>query len=61
MVEKPEDFRRVAGGTRESTERERQTSTVVKEKTQPEAMMLMDTAETVLYSMAAVEETTNQR
>jgi RNA-directed DNA polymerase len=42
MVEKPEDFRRVAGGTRESTERERQTSTVVKEKTQPEAMMLME-------------------
>jgi len=37
----PEDYRKVAGGTREKKERERQASTTEKEETQPEAMMLM--------------------
>ena len=37
-AEMPEDSRKVAGGTGEKKERERQASTAVKEKTQPEAM-----------------------
>ena len=41
-VEMPEDSRKVAGGTDEKKERERQTSTAVKEKTQPEAMRLLE-------------------
>ena len=36
-AEMPEDSRKVAGGTGERKERERQASTAVKEKTQPEA------------------------
>ena len=36
-AEMPEDSRKVAGGTSERKERERQASTAVKEKTQPEA------------------------
>jgi RNA-directed DNA polymerase len=39
---KPEDSRKVAGGTGEKKERERQTSTAVKERTQPEAEMLLE-------------------
>ena len=41
-AEMPEDSRKVAGGTRESKERERQTSTAATENTQPEAEMLME-------------------
>ena len=41
-AEMPEDSRKVAGGTGEKKERERQTSTAVKEKTQPEAEMLLE-------------------
>jgi hypothetical protein len=41
-AEKPEDSRRVAGGTRESKERERQASAAVKEDTRPEEAMLME-------------------
>jgi RNA-directed DNA polymerase len=41
-AEMPEDSRRVAGGTGEKKERERQTSTAVKEKTQPGAEMLLE-------------------
>ena len=41
-AEMPEDSRKVAGGTRENRERERQASTAVKEKTSPEALMLME-------------------
>jgi hypothetical protein len=37
MAERPEDFRRVAGGTRKSTERERQASAAEKGKTRPKA------------------------
>ena len=38
----PEDSRKVAGGTRENMERERQTSTVEKGETQPGAKVLME-------------------
>ena len=38
----PEDSRKVAGGTGEKKERERQATTAVKEKTQPEAEMLLE-------------------
>ena len=41
-AEMPEDSRKVAGGTRERKERERQASTAVKEETQPEAEVLME-------------------
>jgi len=41
-VEMPEDSRKVAGGTGEKKERERQASTAVKEKTQPEAERLLE-------------------
>src|SRR5512139_2136991 len=41
-AEIPEDSRKVAGGTREDTERERQTSTVEKGETQPGAKVLME-------------------
>jgi len=40
-AEMPEDSRRVAGGTGETKERERQASTAEKEKTQPGAKMLL--------------------
>jgi RNA-directed DNA polymerase len=42
MAERPEAYRKVAGGTREKKERERQVSTAVTGKTQPEAMRLME-------------------
>jgi RNA-directed DNA polymerase len=42
MVEKPETYRKVAGGTREKRDRERQASTAATEKTQPEAMLLVE-------------------
>jgi RNA-directed DNA polymerase len=42
MAERPEAYRKVAGGTREKKDRERQASTAVREKTQPEAMRLME-------------------
>lgn len=42
MAEKPEAYRKAAGGTREKKDRERQASTAVTEKTQPEATMLME-------------------
>jgi len=38
----PEDSRKVAGGTGEKKERERQATTAVKEKTQPEGEMLLE-------------------
>jgi RNA-directed DNA polymerase len=41
-AEMPEDFRKVARGTREKKERERQASTVEKEGTQPGAKVLME-------------------
>jgi RNA-directed DNA polymerase len=41
-AEMPEDSRKVAGGTSEKKKRERQASTAVKEKTQPEAEMLLE-------------------
>jgi RNA-directed DNA polymerase len=41
-VEKPEDSRRVTGGTRESKERARQTSAAAKENTRPEETMLRE-------------------
>jgi len=41
-AEMPEDSRKVAGGTGEKKERERQASAAVKEKTQPEAEMLLE-------------------
>ena len=41
-AEMPEDSRKVAGGTREKKERERQASTAVKEKTQAGAMGLLE-------------------
>jgi len=41
-AEMPEDSREVAGGTGEKKEREHQTSTAVKEKTQPEGEMLLE-------------------
>ena len=41
-AEMPEDSRKVAGGTSEKKERERQASTAVKEKTQPEAEMWLE-------------------
>ncbi len=41
-AEMPEDFRKVADGTGEKKERERQTSTAVKEETQPEAERLLE-------------------
>jgi RNA-directed DNA polymerase len=41
-AEMPEDSRKVAGGTSEKKERERQASTAVKEKTQPEGEMLLE-------------------
>jgi len=42
MAEKPEAYRKVAGGTREKKDRGRQASTAVTGKTQPEAMSLME-------------------
>ena len=39
-AEMPEDSRRVAGGTRESTERERQTSAAAEENTNPQVALL---------------------
>jgi len=42
MAEKPEAYRKGAGGTREKKDRERQASTAVTGKTQPEATMLME-------------------
>jgi RNA-directed DNA polymerase len=42
MAEKPEAYRKVAGGTREKKDRERQASTAVTGKTQPGAMMVME-------------------
>ena len=42
MAEKPEAYRKAAGGTREKKGRERQASTAVMEKTQPEATMWME-------------------
>jgi len=42
MAERPEAYRKVAGGTREKKDRERQASTGEMEKTQPEAMRLME-------------------
>jgi RNA-directed DNA polymerase len=41
-AEMPEDSRKVAGGTGEKKERERQASTAVKEKAQPEAEKLLE-------------------
>lgn len=41
-AEMPGDFRKVAGGTSEKKERERQASTAEKEKTQPRAEMLLE-------------------
>jgi RNA-directed DNA polymerase len=41
-AEKPEDYRKVAGGTSETKEREHQTSTAEREKTQPEAERLLE-------------------
>ena len=41
-AEMPEDSWRVAGGTGEKKERERQASTAVKEKTQPGAEMVLE-------------------
>jgi RNA-directed DNA polymerase len=41
-AEVPEDSRKVAGGTGENKERERQASTAVKDKTQPGAEMLLE-------------------
>jgi RNA-directed DNA polymerase len=41
-AEMPEDSRKVAGGTSETKERERQASTAVKEKTQPRAKRLLE-------------------
>lgn len=41
-AERPEDSRKVAGGTGEKKEREHQASTAVKEKTQPEAERLLE-------------------
>ena len=41
-AEMPEDSRRAAGGTRQSTERERQTSAAAEEHTQPEATKLLE-------------------
>jgi RNA-directed DNA polymerase len=41
-AEMPEDSRKVAGGTGEKKERERQATTAVKEKTQPEGEMLLE-------------------
>jgi RNA-directed DNA polymerase len=42
MAERPEDSRRVAGGTRKSTERERQASAAENGKTQPKAEDLLE-------------------
>jgi RNA-directed DNA polymerase len=42
MAERPEAYRKVAGGTRENRDRERQASTAATEKTQPEALKLME-------------------
>jgi len=41
-AEMPEDSRKVAGGTRKNTARERQTSTAAEEKAQPEATNLLE-------------------
>jgi RNA-directed DNA polymerase len=41
-AEMPEDSRKVAGGTGERKERERQASTAVKEETRPEAGRLLE-------------------
>jgi len=41
-AEKPEDSRKVAGGTRKNTERERQTSAAAEENAQPEATKLLE-------------------
>lgn len=41
-AEKPEDYRKVAGGTSETKEREHKTSTAEREKTQPEAERLLE-------------------
>ena len=42
MAEMPEDSRKVAGGTRKSTERERQASAAAEENAQPKATDLME-------------------
>ena len=42
MAERPEDSRRVAGGTRKRTERERQASAAEKGRTQPKAEDLLE-------------------
>jgi hypothetical protein len=42
MVERPEAYRKVAGGTREKKDKGCQVSTGVTGKTQPEAMELME-------------------
>lgn len=42
MAEKPEAYRKVAGGTCKKKDRGRQASTAVTEKTQPEAIRLME-------------------
>ena len=42
MAEKPKDSRRVAGGTRKSTERERQASAAGRERAQPKAEGLLE-------------------
>lgn len=42
MAGKPEAYRKGAGGTREKKDRERQASTAVTEKTQPEALRLLE-------------------
>jgi RNA-directed DNA polymerase len=44
MAERPEAYRKVAGGTREKKDRECQASTAVRGKTQPEAVELMEEA-----------------
>jgi RNA-directed DNA polymerase len=42
MAEMPKDSRKVAGGTRKNTERERQASAAAEENTQPEATKLLE-------------------
>jgi hypothetical protein len=42
MAERPEDSRRVAGGTRKSTERERKASAAKKGRTRPKAEDLLE-------------------
>ena len=42
MAEKPEAYRKVAGGTHAKKDRRRQASTAVRGKTQPEVMRLIE-------------------